>query len=48
MKRLLINSLSVYSSKNNEGNIFTFSDNINVIESARNSLGKTTLINLIY
>ena len=48
MKRLRINSLSVYSSKNNEGNIFTFSDNINVIESARNSLGKTTLINLIY
>lgn len=48
MKRLIIKQLAILSKDKDEGNQFTFSDDINFIVSNKNSAGKTTLLNLIY
>ncbi|MGX2974454.1 hypothetical protein ACWIUH_05660 [Ursidibacter arcticus] len=48
MKNLRIKSLSLLSTKTQSGNHFAFSDHINLIQSTSNSLGKSTLVNLIY
>ncbi|MDD6911276.1 hypothetical protein [Actinobacillus minor] len=48
MKKLRIKSLSLLSTKTQSGNHFAFSDHINLIQSASNARGKSTLVNLIY